>query len=54
MHHRTYDRIGKEEETDLQVLCDECHAERHDIDEDRQAEKAEVESLMRLMRESQG
>ena len=30
VHHRTYDRIGKEEESDLIVLCWPCHKEFHD------------------------
>ena len=25
VHHRTYERVGKEEDTDLVTLCDECH-----------------------------
>lgn len=25
-HHRTYDRLGREEFTDLIPLCDDCHA----------------------------
>ena len=29
VHHRTYDRIGDEEPTDLIGLCRECHARHH-------------------------
>lgn len=28
-HHRTYERLGKEEPEDLTVLCDECHRTFH-------------------------
>jgi len=30
VHHRTYKRLGHENETDLIVLCDRCH-ERHHV-----------------------
>ena len=30
VHHRTYDRIGHELNTDLIVLCRKCHALFHD------------------------
>lgn len=29
VHHRTYDRLGHEQFTDLIVLCDDCHALYH-------------------------
>ena len=29
VHHRNYDRVGKELLTDLIVLCDTCHALFH-------------------------
>jgi 5-methylcytosine-specific restriction endonuclease McrA len=29
VHHRTYERRGAELETDLTVLCDQCHALYH-------------------------
>ena len=32
VHHKTYDRIGDELGTDLEVLCRWCHAERHGND----------------------
>lgn len=28
-HHLTYERLGHEAEEDLEVLCDDCHAEAH-------------------------
>lgn len=28
-HHRTYERLGNELDTDLTVLCDECHSKIH-------------------------
>lgn len=31
VHHRTYERIGKEQMSDLTVLCSRCHAKFHDI-----------------------
>lgn len=33
VHHRTYERIGQEDPTDLTVLCDRCHANFHDVAE---------------------
>jgi hypothetical protein len=29
VHHRTYERRGRERPTDVTVLCDECHARHH-------------------------
>jgi 5-methylcytosine-specific restriction endonuclease McrA len=29
VHHRSYDRLGKEHEDDLVVLCGDCHAVEH-------------------------
>jgi hypothetical protein len=29
VHHRTYDRLGKERLADLTVLCKDCHAKHH-------------------------
>ncbi len=29
VHHRTYDRLGKERLSDLTVLCRACHAHHH-------------------------
>jgi hypothetical protein len=31
VHHNTYDRIGVELNTDLIVLCDDCHRKHHGI-----------------------
>lgn len=28
LHHQCYDRIGKEEESDLRLICEECHERR--------------------------
>lgn len=30
VHHRTYDRLGHEQDADLIVLCRNCHAKFHD------------------------
>jgi hypothetical protein len=30
VHHRTYERLGRERLTDLIVLCRDCHAKFHD------------------------
>lgn len=29
-HHRIYERLGDELDSDLTVLCDECHSKIHD------------------------
>jgi 5-methylcytosine-specific restriction endonuclease McrA len=29
VHHLSYDRLGREAESDLKVLCSECHAAEH-------------------------
>jgi 5-methylcytosine-specific restriction endonuclease McrA len=29
VHHRTYARLGRERDRDLEALCDECHQARH-------------------------
>lgn len=31
VHHRTYERLGHEDATDLTVLCRGCHEKHHDI-----------------------
>lgn len=31
VHHRTYDRLGKERPDDLIVLCDRCHRRQHAV-----------------------
>lgn len=30
VHHRTYERVGREEPADLTVLCEDCHQRFHD------------------------
>ena len=30
VHHRTYERLGREEMTDCVPLCSECHTKHHD------------------------
>jgi len=32
VHHLTYDRIGKEDLTDVVVLCRHCHKKRHETE----------------------
>jgi 5-methylcytosine-specific restriction endonuclease McrA len=29
VHHRTYERLGRELDEDLEVLCRDCHAHEH-------------------------
>lgn len=29
VHHKTYNRLGQEEDNDLIVLCERCHESRH-------------------------
>lgn len=29
VHHLTYERIGREKLSDLQVLCERCHTDNH-------------------------
>ena len=31
VHHRTYDRVGNEDLSDLTVLCVDCHILFHDV-----------------------
>lgn len=31
VHHRTYENLGQEKDSDLIVLCGSCHAKFHDI-----------------------
>lgn len=30
-HHRTYERLGHERESDITVLCERCHEKFHDV-----------------------
>jgi len=32
VHHRNYERVGKERITDLEVLCAGCHADHHGLE----------------------
>lgn len=41
VHHLSYKRLGKEKDSDLTPLCDECHAAVH------QMEKADAVKLLR-------
>lgn len=34
LHHKTYVRLGKEELTDLEPVCDPCHRKRHGLSAD--------------------
>jgi 5-methylcytosine-specific restriction endonuclease McrA len=45
LHHRSYDRLGKERDDDLELLCWRCHAE---ADQDRAEEQAELERSRRV------
>lgn len=45
VHHNTYDRIGKELETDLVVLCRDCHAKFHDKPPTTLTWKEEMETI---------
>jgi 5-methylcytosine-specific restriction endonuclease McrA len=29
LHHRTYERLGRELITDLELLCEQCHRSKH-------------------------
>ena len=35
MHHRTYERIGRELPEDVELLCRRCHRLEHGIEHDR-------------------
>lgn len=37
-HHVSYERLGKERDADLLLLCETCHAEEHDLDPPMSAE----------------
>src|SRR3990167_10700919 len=37
VHHKTYERIGREEMRDLEILCKGCHDARHGVYSDRDA-----------------
>jgi 5-methylcytosine-specific restriction endonuclease McrA len=32
LHHKTYERLGRERTTDLIILCDDCHEKVHSLD----------------------
>ena len=34
LHHRTYERLGRERPEDVELLCHRCHKLEHDITED--------------------
>jgi hypothetical protein len=31
LHHKTYVRLGKERMRDVELLCDQCHRDRHGV-----------------------
>lgn len=49
VHHLSYDRVGAELDSDLEVLCDPCH-EKHHFDESR---RHDVRLYLRLARETE-
>jgi 5-methylcytosine-specific restriction endonuclease McrA len=51
MHHRNYDRLGREEDYDLQLLCRECH---EIADQDRAADTAYDNGLATYTRKKYG
>jgi hypothetical protein len=40
LHHKTYIRLGAERLSDLELVCDDCHDERHPDKPRRQSKKA--------------
>lgn len=49
VHHLSYDRLGAELDSDLEVLCDPCH-EKHHFDESR---RHDVRLYLKLARETE-
>ena len=49
VHHNTYDRLGDELETDLAVLCKECHKAFH---RHRKIRKKKSKTVKRIAKES--
>jgi hypothetical protein len=49
VHHLSYDRLGAERDSDLEVLCDPCH-EKHHFDESR---RHDVRLYLKLARETE-
>ena len=54
VHHRTYERLGNEELTDLVTLCDDCHSDWHKIQRMRKAEKKIAERKAKEQRKKAG
>jgi len=46
-HHKTYERLGNERDTDLVILCDNCHERVHDL-----AKKIGISTAMKRVRKS--
>ena len=44
VHHLTYDRVGQEADSDLLVLCFQCHQKAHG----RKVEPTHAEKMKRL------
>lgn len=36
VHHKTYERLGREWDQDLEVLCDNCHGSHHELEKAQQ------------------
>jgi phage terminase large subunit GpA-like protein len=41
LHHKSYERLGRERERDLVHLCDKCHSKTHDLYNKKQRRKRE-------------
>lgn len=55
IHHKTYERLGRELDSDLMCLCDECHkAEHKKIAQQRAVDKAkhDYETLPQRLRDT--
>lgn len=45
VHHKTYERRGRERLDDLVALCGDCHKKHHDGDEDGMVDKMDILAL---------
>ncbi len=45
VHHKTYERRGRERLDDLVTLCGDCHKKHHDGDEDGIVDKMDILAL---------
>lgn len=53
VHHKSYARLGHEENKDLQLLCFDCHEKVHKIKEKKEKEQKRINEICKIINEKE-